>query len=156
METLLNTLKALPETYPNVFGWFTSSISAAVVIGVAWNWWKRPIIKVELSEEAGSYGPVDAKLANAQGITGKGEVKYLRLRVTNAGLTKLKDCCGYLIKVTVRSSKATKHFESDSYPLGWTNYPDSLARDIAGHRGSFPLELQRSCLLVMVAGFRWH
>jgi hypothetical protein len=49
METLLNTLKALPETYPNVFGWFTSSISAAVVIGVAWNWWKRPIIKVELS-----------------------------------------------------------------------------------------------------------
>jgi hypothetical protein len=131
IDTWWTVIAEFPKNHPNLIGWFTSSVSAVVLLRGLWSYWKRPIIKVQLGKKAGSHAPVTILLKNKEGETiGKAQAKYLRLLITNAGLTTIKDCRGHLIKVTRRIGQDVKYFDSERHPLGWANYPQSDKRDI--------------------------
>jgi hypothetical protein len=122
-----------PTDYPRLTGWFSSAVSAGVLLTALLGYWKRPIIKVELGDKAASHGWVPLLHKNQQGEAIETPVKYLRLRITNAGLTTVKDCSGQLLKVTRRvPGNKPNYFDSErGYAFGWAHFDKSDKRDIS-------------------------
>jgi hypothetical protein len=121
---IFSRISDFASEYPKI----TGAISVGTVIGALWAYWKRPIIKVRLGKAAGSYAPVTVDVANQKGEVVGRQAKYLRLGITNAGLTTIKDCRGSLIKVTRRIGNQVTHFDTDVHPLGWSHYSQSDKR----------------------------
>jgi hypothetical protein len=133
-------ISSFPTDYPRLTGWFSSVVSAGVLLTALLGHWKRPIIKVELGG-ARSHGRVPLRLTDPQGKTIETPVKYFRLRITNAGLTTIKDCSGQLLKLTRRiAGKEPECFDTDSYVFGWAHNDKSDKQDIS-RRQSFLMDL---------------
>jgi hypothetical protein len=131
-------ISSFPTDYPRLTGWFSSVVSAGVLLTALWGHWKRPIIKVELGG-ARSHGRVP--LVDAEGKTIETQAKYFRLRITNAGLTTIKDCSGQLLKLTRQiAGKEPECFDRDTYVFGWAHNGESNKRDISRRR-SFSMDL---------------
>ena len=65
------------------------------------------------------------------------DVKFIRLYVKNTGLSTIKDCCGYITKLTKRTETEEEGVpkQQEIIDLGWSHYPQSTARAIP--RGAF-------------------
>jgi hypothetical protein len=71
-------------------------------------------------------------LLNAEGKTIETQAKYFRLRITNAGLTTIKDCSGQLLKLTRQiAGEEPECFDRDTYVFGWAHNGESNKRDIS-------------------------
>lgn len=92
----------------------------------------HPVISVRLDEKRGSYGSVPL----VDRVTGQQshQAKYLRLHVENTGFSTIKDCCGYIIRLTKRTSKGQIVPHQEVLDLGWA-HKNTNPRDIP--RGAF-------------------
>jgi hypothetical protein len=96
----------------------------------------HPVISVSLDREKGCYGSVKLYEVNNQGqVTGSHPGKFFRLHIENTGLSSIKDCSGYITKITKRTDKGQAFPHREIIELGWVNATVRGARDIP--RGAF-------------------
>ena len=83
----------------------------------------RPVISARIVDQRGCYvtNPVDG-------------AKYLRLLVENTGLSSIKECSGYITKITKHGEGVTSRTQKEVLDLGWSHHPPR-ARSIP--RGAF-------------------
>lgn len=129
MNTWWTFFVELPKNYPTLTGWFSSAVSAAVVLNALLSYWKRPVIRVRLDRTAGSYGSVPLIFNEGQPNREEREGRYFRLRVENAGRTTIKDCRGYLQGIRTQTTAGVSNFDSEVVPRGWANFEETK-RDI--------------------------
>jgi hypothetical protein len=119
MNGLIDWLIDFPVQHPTLTGWFTSIVSAGVVVKVLWSYWKRPIILARLRKRYQADVPIRI------GAT-QYDSTYLRLSIKNRGLSTLKECCTTITDVTVRQRGLPKQiFSTDPRSCGWSNQPSS-------------------------------
>jgi hypothetical protein len=106
----------------------------------------HPVISVRLDEDRGSNAPViDAYRVDGQGnpvIDGQGnpakhKARYLRLYVENTGHSSIKDCSGYITKITKRVAGTQSHSKQEVIDLGWTHQRAGNANQRDIPRGAF-------------------
>jgi hypothetical protein len=100
------------------------------------HWILHPVIGVHLDEKKGSYGPVPLYKQDKDGNqTHSHDGRYLRLYVENTGLSSVKDCCGFITKITKSTNKGETTPRSEVLDLGWSHHGHSRTRSIP--RGTF-------------------
>jgi hypothetical protein len=106
-------------------------------VGLIWTHWiMRPVVSVRLDEKRGCYGPTQVFVTHEDGRqTYSYDVRFLRLLVENTGLSSIKDCCGYITKLTKRTDKGDVVPKQEIISLGWAHHAHSSARSIP--RGAF-------------------
>jgi hypothetical protein len=112
------------------------SLMAAVISAFVKHFIFHPVISVRLDEKSGSYGSVTLLHLDNQGrpAGSSHQARYLRLRVENTGLSTIKDCGGYITKLTKRTAKGQVFPHEETLDLGWA-HKNTNARDIP--RGAF-------------------
>ena len=58
------------------------------------------------------------------------QARYFRLHVENTGLSSVKDCCGFMTKLTRHTDKGQTIPVEEILDLGWAHHPNSNTRDI--------------------------
>jgi hypothetical protein len=124
-----------PTDYPRLTGWFSSGVSAGVLLTGLWSYLRRPIFRVEFDRTAAAHGWVPL-------VGVENRAKYFRLRIRNAGLTTVKDCSGQLLKLTRQvTGEKPECFDSErGYTFGWAHYNKSEKRDIL-RREAYDLDI---------------
>jgi hypothetical protein len=112
------------------------SLMATVISAFAKYCLFHPVISVRLDEKRGSYGAMEVLyLDPQQKPTGASfQARYLRLHVENTGFSSIKDCSGYITKITKRIPGTQSVSEQEVVVLAWA-HKDTEARDIP--RGAF-------------------
>jgi hypothetical protein len=89
----------------------------------------RPVISVRLDDKRGCSGTMPI-FTNIDGKQERYDAKFIRLQVENTGLSTIKDCCGYITKLTKRTDTGNVIQQEAVFPLGWAYHPHSDARNI--------------------------
>jgi hypothetical protein len=112
------------------------SLMATVISAFAKYCLFHPVISVRLDEKRGSYGAMEVLyLDPQQKPTGASfQARYLRLHVENTGFSSIKDCSGYITKITKHIPGTQSVSEQEVVVLAWA-HKDTEARDIP--RGAF-------------------
>jgi hypothetical protein len=107
------------------------SLMAAVISAFVKHCISHPVISVRLDERNGCYGLVPLY----RGGQKASDAKYFRLRIENTGFFSIKECSGYITKITKRVGAVHTVSEEEVLDLGWPHHPDIHTRDIP--RGAF-------------------
>lgn len=120
-----------------VTGFLGGSVVAWTLNQVVTHGIMRPVISVNLDEKRGCYGPTELLVTDKDGEQTSHSVRFLRLLVENTGLSSIKDCCGYITKLTKRTGKEEEEIvpKQEIIDLGWAHHAHSSARSIP--RGAF-------------------
>ena len=118
------------------------SLTATAISAIVKHLIVNPLISVRLDKKGGSYGRVTLYYRDEKGNFRKddkgnlidGEGRYFRLRVENTGLSAIKDCSGFITKLTKHPDTGKEEVE-EVIDLGWTSHEQSDTRDIP--RGAF-------------------
>jgi hypothetical protein len=107
------------------------SLMTAAITAFLTHYVFHPVISVQLDEKKGSHGPVPLIwFDDHRKPTGQSQAKFFRLHVENTGHSSIKDCCGYITKMTKRiqgMGKSEAHL--DVISLSWA-HKDTETRDI--------------------------
>jgi hypothetical protein len=121
----------------------TGGLAATLISAFAKYCVFHPVISVRLDAKKGSYvptwfSPSSEERAGAQALLGSdgtvpnvSEVRYLRLHVENTGLSTIKNCSGYITKMTKRASGIESISKQEVVALGWA------------HKGTEPRDIPR-------------
>jgi hypothetical protein len=99
---------------------------------VVTRWIDYPIISVRLDEKKGSTGEVTVtSFDNMGNVKEQHQAKFIRLHIENTGRSTIKDCCGYITKLTRTEpgAHATTN-EGEVIDLGWAHHGHSSSRNI--------------------------
>jgi hypothetical protein len=108
------------------------SVAAWGLQSLVANWITHPVISVRLDNSKGSTGEVTVNLFDRDGkLVGQHQAKYIRLHVENTGLSTIKNCSGYITKLTRTVGGQRTGDESEVLDLGWAHKQSSNnTRDI--------------------------
>lgn len=106
---------------------FAGGSVAAALFGAVGRYYIRPIIGVSLDENKGSY--VETTWRGKENGELEFPVKVLRLYVENTGLSSIRDCSGYITKLTKWVGGVTTKPQQEVLELGWS-HKNTNARDI--------------------------
>jgi hypothetical protein len=108
------------------------SVAAWGLQFVVTNWINYPIISVRLDEKKGSTGEVTVTSFNNLGdVIEQHQAKFIRLYVENTGRATIKECSGYITKLTRTEPGAHEtKVEGEVIDLGWAHQGHSSSRDI--------------------------
>jgi hypothetical protein len=93
----------------------------------------QPVISVCLDKSKGSTGitPLLVKLEEKGEWTFSHNVRYLRLRIENTGLSSVRDCCGLITGLKKHTAdKGQVVPPQEVFHLGWAHHTESRMRDI--------------------------
>jgi hypothetical protein len=121
--------------HPLLIGFLTGGLVTAALTAFVKYWIFHPLINVRLDDRKGSYGEVRIDLTDDKGAKSICQAKYLRLHIENTGLSSIKDCCGYITKLTKIVGGQQTGSEQEVLDPGWSHHAQNTSRDIP--RGAF-------------------
>jgi hypothetical protein len=90
----------------------------------------HPVISVRLDRKKGSYPTTEAVEMDEDGnIVNRFPAKFLRLHIENTGRSSIKDCSGYITKITKQVGGVQSKSEEEVIDLRWSHV-DKGTRDI--------------------------
>jgi hypothetical protein len=101
------------KTYPALVG-FLGGLSVWAISAFVTHWVMHPVISARLAKRRGCYVETDV------GNPPQYKAKYLRLFVENTGLSSIKDCSGYITKITKRRDGMIIPSEEEVVELVWS------------------------------------
>jgi hypothetical protein len=108
-----------PSLVAVLIGFAGGALSTAAISAFITHWVFHPVISVCLDKKKGSYGDVKVNDFDKEGnLTGSHPAKFFRLHIENAGLSSIKDCCGYITKITKHTDQGQDAPHQESLNLG--------------------------------------
>src|SRR5258708_24545458 len=123
----MNAITQVPVWAQLLLAFMGGSFMTALISAFVKHYIFHPVISVRLDEKKGSYGPVPLIGPNG---TIRSEARFFRLHVENTGYSSIKDCSGYITKMTKRvRGKGSSEAHLDVIDLGWA-HKNTGTRDI--------------------------